>query len=79
MRSWFDEPTTQMLIFVLFVSAGVLFGGAFSLWVSLILLTIFPEQLHCLATLMTLAMPRKEKVSKLFNLAKFLPVSYLND
>ena len=32
---WFDVPTTQMLIFVLFVSAGALFDGAFSLWVSL--------------------------------------------
>ena len=28
-------PTTQMLTFVLFVSAGVLFDGAFSLWVTL--------------------------------------------
>ena len=34
-KSWFDIPTTQMLIFVLSVSAGVLFDGAFSLWVSL--------------------------------------------
>ena len=33
--SWFDVPTTQMHIFVLFVSAGVLFYGAFSQWVSL--------------------------------------------
>ena len=31
----FDVTTTQMPIFVLFVSAGVLFEGAFSLWVSL--------------------------------------------
>ena len=31
--SWFDVPTTQMPIFILFVSAAVLFGGA--LWVSL--------------------------------------------
>ena len=35
-NSWFDVPTTQMSIFILFVSAGVLFDGAFSLWVSLI-------------------------------------------
>ena len=41
MRSWFDEPTTQMLIFVLFVSAGVLFDGAFSLWVSLIYFLLY--------------------------------------
>ena len=34
-KSWFDVPPTQMPIFVLFVSAGVLFDGAFSLWVSL--------------------------------------------
>ena len=34
-KSWFDVPTTQMCIFVLFVSAGVLFDGAFSLRVSL--------------------------------------------
>ena len=34
-KSWFDVPTTQMPIFVLLVSAGVLFDGAFSLWVSL--------------------------------------------
>ena len=34
-KSWFDVPTTYMFIFVLFVSAEVLFGGAFSLWVSL--------------------------------------------
>ena len=34
-QSWFVVPTTQMPIFLLFVSAGVLFDGAFSLWVSL--------------------------------------------
>ena len=28
-KSWFDVPTTQMPIFVFFVSARVLFGGAF--------------------------------------------------
>ena len=33
--SWFDVPATQMSIFILSVSAGVLFEGAFSLWVSL--------------------------------------------
>ena len=33
--SWFDVPKYQMPIFVLFVSAGVLFDGAFFLWVSL--------------------------------------------
>ena len=31
-----DVPTTQMSIFVFFVSAAVLFDGAFSLWVYLI-------------------------------------------
>ena len=36
MQSWFDVPTTQMSIFVIFVSAGILFDGVFSLWVSLI-------------------------------------------
>ena len=35
MKSWFVVPTTQMPIFVLFVSAGVSFGGGFSMWVSL--------------------------------------------
>ena len=34
-KSWLDVPTTQMPIFVLFVSAGVLFDGTFFLWVSL--------------------------------------------
>ena len=33
-KSWFGVPTTRMSIFILFVSAGVLFEGAFSLWVS---------------------------------------------
>ena len=40
MKSWSDTPTTQMTIFVLFVSTGVLFDGAFSLWASLIFVTI---------------------------------------
>ena len=34
-KSWFDVPATQMSIFMFFVSAAVLFEGAFSLWVSL--------------------------------------------
>ena len=38
---WFDVPTTQMSILVLFVSTGVFFDGAFSLWVSLKKLRIF--------------------------------------
>ena len=33
-KIWFDVLTNQMPIFVLFVSAGVLFHGGFSLWVS---------------------------------------------
>ena len=32
-NSWSDAPTIQMPMFVLFVSAEVLFDGAFSLWV----------------------------------------------
>ena len=34
-RSWFDVPTTWMSIFILSVSAGVLFEAPFSLWLSL--------------------------------------------
>ena len=33
--SWLDVLATQMPIIVLFVNAGVLFEGTFSLWVSL--------------------------------------------
>ena len=29
MKSWFEVPTSQMPIFVLFVSTAVLFDGAF--------------------------------------------------
>ena len=35
MHNWFDVPKTQTPIFVFFLSAGVLFDGSFSLWVSL--------------------------------------------
>ena len=35
MNNWFNVPTTQTPIFVLFLSAGVLCDGTFSLWVSL--------------------------------------------
>ena len=35
-KNLFDVPTTQMPIFVLFVSARVLLDGGFSLWLSLI-------------------------------------------
>ena len=35
MNNWFNVPTAQTPIFVLFLSAGVLFDGAFTLWVSL--------------------------------------------
>ena len=35
LESWFDVKTNEIPIFVLFVRAGVLFDGAFSLWVSL--------------------------------------------
>ena len=34
-KSCLDVQTTQMSIFILFVSAGILFKGDFSLWVSL--------------------------------------------
>ena len=34
-KSWFDVPTTQIPIFVIFVSVEVLFDGAFYLWVTL--------------------------------------------
>ena len=34
-KRWFDVPTTQIFIFLLSVSAGVLFDGALSLWISL--------------------------------------------
>ena len=33
-NTWFNVPATHMLIFILSVSARVLFEGAFSLWVS---------------------------------------------
>ena len=33
--TWFDVLISQMSVFILFVSAGVVFDGAFSLWVSL--------------------------------------------
>ena len=31
LRTWFDVPTIYISIFILFVSAGVLFGGGVSL------------------------------------------------
>ena len=34
-NSWFDAPISRMHIFILFVSAWVLFEGVFSLWESL--------------------------------------------
>ena len=40
MNNWFNVPTAQTTIFVLFLGAGVFFDGAFSLWVSL---TLFAE------------------------------------
>ena len=41
-NSWFEVPTTQMFIFILFVSAGVSFEGAFSLLVSLKPILVLP-------------------------------------
>ena len=35
MTSWLDVPTTQMFIFILFVSNGVLLEGTFAQWLSL--------------------------------------------
>ena len=35
MNNWFNVPSAQTPILLLFLSAGVLFDGAFSLWVSL--------------------------------------------
>ena len=35
MHNWFNVPKAQTPIFVYFLSAGVLFDGSFSLWVSL--------------------------------------------
>ena len=34
-KSWFDVPTTQMSIFILFLRVGITVEGAFSLWLSL--------------------------------------------
>ena len=34
-RSWFIVPAALMPIFLLFVSAGVSFDGAFTMWISL--------------------------------------------
>ena len=41
-KCWFDVPITQMSIFILFASIGLLFEGTFSLWVSLMDFTV-PE------------------------------------
>ena len=41
MNNWFNVPTAQTPIFVLFLSAGVLFDVAFSLYVSLTLENAF--------------------------------------
>ena len=41
-KSWFDLPITQMPIFIFYVSAGVLFEGTFSLWVSLGIIAKLP-------------------------------------
>ena len=42
-ESWFNLPTTEMSISILFVSAWVLFEGAFSVWVALILVNGLKE------------------------------------
>ena len=33
LKSWFGVPTTQMSMFILFLSAEALYEGAFSMWV----------------------------------------------
>ena len=45
-KSWSDMPTTQISIFILFVSAADLFGGGFFLWVSLRPVSIKNGQSH---------------------------------
>ena len=50
MQSSFFVPTTQMPIFVLFVSAGVSFHGAFFLWVSLRLKTYNKKPMNFIIT-----------------------------
>ena len=49
-KSWFDIQTTQMSIFILLVSTGVILEGAFSLWVSLMAKILFPLSLPALLT-----------------------------
>ena len=58
-KSWFDVPTTQMAIFILFESVGVLFENAFSLWVSL----------NSQASLQTVKLP-ENKTSSSYGLIK---------
>ena len=41
-HSWFEVPTTQMTLFILFVITWVWFEGAFSLWASLKLILLLP-------------------------------------
>ena len=41
-KSWFEVQTTQMSIFILSESSGVLFKGTFSLWVYLKLILLQP-------------------------------------
>ena len=45
-KSWFDVPTTQMFIFILFVSVGVLFEGALTLSRSLQYYYLFAVNCH---------------------------------
>ena len=48
-KSWFDVSTTQV-IFIIFISAGVSFKGAFSLWISLMivqLITFNVNRINC--------------------------------
>ena len=45
-KSWFDVPTTEMFIFILFVNAEALFEYAFSQWVSLNALFFYKNSLN---------------------------------
>ena len=65
MNNWFNVPTAQTPIFVLFLSAGVLFDGAFSLWVSLI---VFSELIEL--SFEEAAKLRPETPTEMWNIVK---------
>ena len=53
-KIWFDVPTTQMTIFILFVSAVVLLERAFTPWVSLKSDSHLPKKLFLFASMKAL-------------------------